>query len=736
MKLRRSLACLLALSVMFNGPLHAEQKNAVRPKIGLVLSGGGARGATHVGVLKVLERLRVPVALVTGTSMGSAVGGLYAAGLSAEELEQVFLKFDWEAAFNDSPPRRDLSFRRKEDDRVFLVKRRIGLGKGGVKLPRGLVEGQNFVTELRKLSRVTQSVDSFDDLPIPFRAMATDLGTGKPIILDRGDLVKAIRASVAISPLFTPIEIDGRLLADGGYLRNIPVEVAQSMGADRLIVVNIGTPLAKKEKINSVFDVLAQVSRVGGDETDKISLSKMKPTDVLVQPDLGDLTFTDFDKIPEFIRRGEAAASAMENELKQFSVSEEEYASWRKSLKSRPSFPVVNSIEIRNGTRIPNEVIRPFIRQPLGEPLNPVQVQGDLARIYGLGYFEALDYHTEPKDQQTAMIVDAPRKSWGPNYLKLGVKISEGFNGDSSYGILARYQMTEINSLGAEFQADAEIGTNFGARAEFYQPIGAIPHQMSYGAPYFLFTDVLYANQNDPLLLDDDNQVPFEVKAGGADLGMGRTLGKWGRIKLGLGWLQETWKTPTIPAFRFDENIGDGFGRIQIDTLDKPGFPRLGMVGTLEGRAASESLGADESASTVRTDLGVARSFGNHTFRLKGVYATNFNEESESRYLYRIGGFLNLSGYSPNVLLGTTKALGQMQYLYRVGSLIGYPLYAGGAGEWGGAWQHRSEMSESSGVWSGSVFTALDTGIGPVYFAYSQAEAGRYVVSLNVGQAF
>ncbi|MCG3204628.1 MAG: hypothetical protein KCHDKBKB_01343 [Elusimicrobia bacterium] len=712
-----------------------EEKRPVRPKIGLVLSGGGARGATHVGILNVLEEMRIPVALVTGTSMGSAVGGLYAAGLTAEELEEVFLKFDWQAAFNDSPPRRDLSFRRKEDDRYFLVKARVGVGKEGIKLPRGLVEGQNFVMELRKLSRMTQSVKSFDDLPIPFRAMATDLVTGEPVIMDRGDLVKAIRASVAVSPLFTPVEIDGRLLVDGGYLRNIPVEIAQSMGADQLIVVNIGTPLSDKEEINSMVSVISQVGRLGGTQSDRSQIKKMNPTDVLIQPDLGNLSFTDFHKIPEFIQRGEAAARSMSEQLKKFSVSEKEYQEWRRSLKTRPVFPVVDSLEIRNGTRIPTSVIHPFIRQPMGQMLDPLGIQEDLARVYGLGYFEWLDYHVEPKEEKRVMVVDAPRKSWGPDYLKLGVKVSEGFNGDSSYGILMRYQMTEINALGAEFQVDGEIGTNSGVRGEFYQPIGRVPRRLSYGAPYFVFIDAAYRYQNDPLLLDMNNQVPFEVKGGGGNVGMGRTMGKWGRIKLGYGHQQDDWRTPTVPTFHLKQKIGDVFGAVQLDTLDKPGFPRLGMVGKLEGRGASESLGADDSASTVIADLGMARSLGNHTVRLKGKYATNFYEDTTSPYLYRIGGFLNLSGFAPNALLGRTMSLAQAQYLYRMGSREG-PLYLGSAVEWGGAWETRSEISESSGLWSGSIFVAVDSGIGPVYVGYSQTEAGRYVVSFNVGQAF
>ncbi len=273
--IRTSLLTLLMATPILAAPVDSSRPLTFnkRPRIGLVLSGGGARGAAHVGVIKVLEELRIPVDFIAGTSMGSAVGGLYASGLNTQELETLFANFDWNAAFSDSPARRELSFRRKNDDLTFLVKARIGIGDGGVKLPLGLVEGQNFITELRKLSHVTESIDSFDHLPIPFRALATDLETGKSVILDKGDLANAIRASIAIVPLFSPVEINGRLYVDGGYLKNIPVDVVQAMGVDHLIIVNIGTPLTKRKDIKSVLDVYSQVGRLGGQYQDQRQLS-------------------------------------------------------------------------------------------------------------------------------------------------------------------------------------------------------------------------------------------------------------------------------------------------------------------------------------------------------------------------------------------------------------------------------------------------------------------------------
>lgn len=730
------LAFLIGSQVGFTAPAAQKKDTPKRLRIGLVLSGGGARGAAHVGVIKVLEELRIPVDFIAGTSMGSAVGGLYASGLNTKELETLFANFDWEAAFNDSPPRRELSFRRKMDDRTFLVKARIGVDKDGAKLPLGLVEGQNFVTELRKLSHVTESVDSFDNLSIPFRALATDLETGKSVVLDKGDLVNAIRASIAIAPLFSPVEINGRLYVDGGYLKNIPVDVVQKMGVDRLIVVNIGTPLSKRKEIKSVFGVVSQVGRLGGQFQDNTQLSYVGKEDVLVLPDLTGLSFVDFGKIPEIMKRGEDAARAMAKDLSKYSLSKEDYSAWRASLTKTPELPRVDGIEIKNGTRIADSVLTPFISQPLGQALDPVRMQSDLARLYGLGYFECIDYHVERQGTKNIVVIQAPRKSWGPDYLKLGFKMAEDFKGHGDYGIMARYQRTELNELGAELQVDGTVGLNSGVSAELYQPVGKVPRHLSYGAPYFLFASGWLQQYNEPILVNEGSELPFRDQHSGVGGGGGRSLGNWGQMRVGMTLINQTYRTPTIPDVVLHFTQAEGVARIDMDTLDKAGFPRKGFLGRAEGRATGTTLGAPEQASMASLMAMGAFSSERHTVRMKGEWGNNFHQSKENPYLQRVGGFLNLGGYSQNSLVGTEKALAQTQYLYKIGNLGGMPLYGGMAGEWGGVWMNTTEISPASGVFSGSVFTALDTGIGPAYLAFSKAEGNVRSVYLYVGQSF
>lgn len=714
-------------------------RNSQKPKrlrIGLVLSGGGARGAAHVGVIKVLEELRVPVDFIAGTSMGSAVGGLYASGLNTKELETLFAKFDWKAAFSDSPPRRELSFRRKNDDRTFLVKARIGLGEGKVKLPLGLVEGQNFVTELRKLSHVTESVESFDDLSIPFRAMATDLITGKSVVMEKGDLVNAIRASIAIAPLFSPVEIDGRLYVDGGYLKNIPVDVIQQLGVDRLIVVNIGTPLSKKEDIESVLDVISQVGRFGGQYQDQQQLSNLGKDNILILPDLTGLSFVDFGKIPEIMKQGEVAARGLTKELSRFSLSEEDYRAWRASLPKSPELPRVDGIEIINGTLIDDSVLKPFISQPVGATLDPVRMQADLARLYGLGYFDCIDYHVETRKEKKIVVVKAPRKSWGPDYLKLGFKMAEDFKGHGDYGIMARYQRTELNSLGAELQVDGNVGLNSGVSAELYQPVGRVPKHLSFGAPYFVFLKGGIQQNNQSILVNEGNELPFRDQHSGIGGGGGRSLSNWGQLRVGLGWIDQSYKTPTAPEFNLQYTQLEGGIQLSVDTIDDASFPRSGFAGELGGRITGTSVGATSEASVGAVKAMGAFSFDRHTVRLRGEWANNFSNSNENPYLQRMGGFLNLGGYSQNSLIGTEKALTQGQYLYKVGTLSGKPVYGGAAVEWGGVWDKTSGIDPAGGKYSGTVFAAMNTRIGPAYLAYSKSEGSAKSVYLYIGQSF
>ncbi|HJV59902.1 MAG TPA: patatin-like phospholipase family protein, partial [Albitalea sp.] len=295
----RRLLCVLALAAAGAAtaqPAAAPQAPPHRPKIGLVLSGGGARGLAHIGVLKVLEREHVPVDVIAGTSMGAIIGGLYAGGMDADGLEAVLSKLDWDAMFASRVERRHLSQRRKEEDFEIAPLLEIGMRDGELRAPLGALSGRGLESLLRERTLAVRNVRRFDALPIPFRAVATDMESGRPVVLDGGDLALALRASMSVPGLFAPTEVDGRILGDGGLVDNVPIDVARAMGADVVIVVNIGTPLSPRSALNSVGGLTAQMINILTEQNVQRSLATLQPADVLIAPDLGTLGSADFNR--------------------------------------------------------------------------------------------------------------------------------------------------------------------------------------------------------------------------------------------------------------------------------------------------------------------------------------------------------------------------------------------------------------------------------------------------------
>jgi NTE family protein len=265
----------------------------------LVLSGGGARGAAHVGVLKVLEQMHVPIDAIAGTSMGAVVGGLYASGMSAAEIESLLRSVNWQDAFQDRPPRAELGYRRKQDDRNFLVRFAFGLTEKGVVLPQGFVQGQKLEQVLRNATLPVSEIQDFNRLPVPFRAVATDLETGAAVVLKSGDLVTAMRASMSAPGVFAPAQRDGRLLIDGGIVDNLPIDVARAMGVDVLIVVDVSFPLYERDELTSPLEVTNQAFAILIRSRTQEQRAKLAANDIVIDPKLPHFASTDFGRVPQ-----------------------------------------------------------------------------------------------------------------------------------------------------------------------------------------------------------------------------------------------------------------------------------------------------------------------------------------------------------------------------------------------------------------------------------------------------
>src|SRR5215475_1203099 len=307
------------------GPLNSP---AGRRRIGLVLSGGGARGLAHIGVLEWFEQHRIPVDYIAGTSMGGLLGGLYATGMRPEEISRLTSRLDWDKLLSGPPSYDELSFRRKEDRRAYPSILEFGW-RDGLRLPLAINPAHYIGLLLDRLTLPYSTVTSFDDLPIPFRCVATDMIAAQPVVLKDGSLAQALRATMAIPGIFTPIEIGGKVLADGGLLDNVPSGVVQAMGADLIIAVNVGTPLGTREDLQSLPGILSQVISVTtiGNERRGLQLA-----DIVITPELDGFSSFDFRDRAVIQQRGYMAATLHATELEALSLDER---SWQQYLADR-----------------------------------------------------------------------------------------------------------------------------------------------------------------------------------------------------------------------------------------------------------------------------------------------------------------------------------------------------------------------------------------------------------------
>jgi NTE family protein len=745
----RALA-VIALSAAIAFPAYSQTPPAIaaapdpapkpRPKIGLVLSGGGARGITHIGVLKVMEQLRVPVDYIAATSMGAIVGGLYASGMSPAEMEKQLTTVSWPTLLSDSAPRRDVGFRVKEEDAKFPFAFEIGFRDWQFRAFKGALSGSNLESFLHELTRSVDNVPTFNQLPIPFRAIATDMVTGREFIFDRGPIYQAMRASMSVPGMFTPAEIDGHILGDGGLVNNLPVDVVRAMGADIVIAVNIGTPLMSRDQLSSVLGYTAQMVNILTEQNVRAQLASLRPGDILISPDLGDLTFVDFAKGPQFIVLGEKAAEGMREKLAALSESESTYLAFQASLLV-PIEKIPRTLDFVRieGTHYANpQVLEDQMQTKPGEPFRIDVLEKDMSRLYGRGDFEQIDYRLVQDTHQQGLIIDVTEKSWGPNYLRFGLSFATDMQGDTSFDLMVGHKRTWLNSLGAEWINEAALGTVNRYATEFYQPLSV---------GNYVFASAHGLIQRGPEYIFQGNQriAEYSVLTETAGLDFGAPISTFGEVRLGYLWTHQR-GNPTIAVPGFPSAVStESGGRLlaRWDSLDNPYFPRKGLkfVGDLfVGSNHQSAAGIADYTSTgqrgsVYANAGLEATpvdFFNVALRGGAIH----NERTDIINNLTLGGFLNLSGLRTNQLDGRYLALGRVVYYHQIAAprFLGGGIFVGGSIETGNVWQQRNDVSASGLLAAGSVFLAADTWIGPFYFAYGRASGGQSSFYLYLGR--
>jgi len=651
----KSLLYLALLSAALPCAIDAHAADApARPVIGLALSGGGARGGAHLGVLKVLEEMRVPVDVIVGTSAGSIVGAAYASGLPVDAIEEEMKSINTAELFRDVV-RQDQPFRRKQDDRNNYIGPEIGLHPSGILLPKGAVSGVSLEAKLRRLTRLAQTTN-FDRLPVRFRAVATDVTTSQMVVIGHGSLSTAIRASMAVPAAVNPVEIDGRLLVDGGVSRNLPVDVARSLGADIVIAVNIGTPLLKREEITSLVSVSEQMLRILTDANVQRSITELTARDILVAPDLGTVGSADFDRLPEAVQSGEAAARALAARLAPLALSEDEYAALAQRRRLAYVEPSIVLDEVRIvGTKAVNpEVVEAALGSVAGQPFDAKVADADMKRIFARGDFESVSYSLDDEaGTGNVLLVDTTEKSWGPNYLRFGLGLSSDFEGNNFFRLIASHRWTWLNSLGAEWRNDLQIGHTDLLRSEWYQPL--TPRQRLFIAPRFEAIREPFDVYDDDT---GDRLARFRRQWLGGAIDVGLPLGNSGEVRVGVsrGEMKVLTDTSVLPGNLIvpDADTGGLNARFTIDTLDNRHFPRRGIAATLDLYASRPSFGASDNYNRATGTLDTAIASGKHSLALGLRGAGGLGEHDLPDYeLFKLGGFWQLSGYKTGQFLGS-----------------------------------------------------------------------------------
>ncbi len=730
-----------ALLVMISVPLAQAAERPTddpeaRPKLVLVLSGGGARGVAHVGVLKVLEELHVAPDMVIGTSMGSIVGGLYAAGWRPEQIESLVQRLDWEGVFSDTVARNRKSFRRKQDDRPVLIQGRLAFDGFKPVLPTGVVRGQKLELILRILESLSPAASDFDHLPIPYRAVAADIATGDAVVLDSGSLATAMRASMSIPGAFPPVRLDGRDLVDGGITANLPVGIAKELGAATVIAVDISSSLVGAEEEFSSFAAIVghlnSLLTAGNVSRDRALIG---PNDVLITPELGDISFISFDRVTDAAQIGEEAARAHADELRRFAASDERWKAFANRPTARTKEQLrVDSVRIVNSSRVDGRLVRSALEIKPPVTLEPEPLGYSLLDLYNSRYFGTLDFRLEEVDGGRELVVTTPPPPHGRGSLQFGVGFIDDFQGGSGYQLSVRHQLLPANRRGGEWVNVLQFGTESLAATEFYQPLDT-------GMRWFVAPSLGFRRSMLDLYSEGEPVAEYRLDSAQAGLAAGRVLGKWGELRA-TAFYADVYAEPRIgdPLFpAADEQRGGLELGFRVDTVDEVGFPRHGSVVDVRYTTSSSSLGSEAEFDKVWASAGHSWSFGELTLAPYLEYGENLEDTLDLLDLYPLGGLFRLSGLGQHELLGERVALARLQAYWRLFGLdlagLKVRLYTGLSIEAGNVY-FEDPMTADSLLYGGAVWVGAMTPFGPARLAYGLTEGGRDRFYFQIGDRF
>ncbi|HCG6611309.1 TPA: patatin-like phospholipase family protein [Vibrio parahaemolyticus] len=745
-------------------PSVAQVKNEdtpTRPKVAVVLAGGGAKGAAHIGVLKALEEMHIPVDIITGTSMGAYVGGLYATGMSADEIESFIYSVDWNSGYRDRVDRSQRRVRDKEYEDRYQITTDLGLRFGEVRAPTGVVQGQNMLRVLRETTGNLGRFDSFDELAIPYRSVATDILELDEVVIGNGYLVDAMMASMSVPGALPPYKLNGHMLVDGGVVNNMPVDVARAMGADVVIAVDISTDYKTEDDFTGLFTVADQLSNYLVRRSTQQQVETLQEHDVYIRPNVGQMETVEFDKMPWAFQSGYDITKEVESKLAGLRLSNAEYQKYidhKQEVRKKLVYGddrVVDEIVIVNNTHYSDVLLTNRLELETGRKIETAEIEKAVENLYALDRFELITYHFEEVDGSNLLVFDVNEKSWGPNYLNFRFFLEDDFDTDSQYGIGMSTNFTNLNSHGAEMALNVEMGTDKLIEAELYSPVLS-------SQEFFVAGKMAYSSEGRNLPVSDDDSslssvndfLPVSYTEFVSEIAIGIQPTLWQELRLGGRYSSGSIELSTLASVgNLDFERRGLFANYRLDTLDDFAFPTRGLLVDLEylvsHDTSPEEIGqskpkdiVEDTVYEIDARFKGAMSYQRHTLVGQAEYSFVQSKNSSITLDPReLGGFLHLSGIPRNSLIGQNLFFSSLVYRYKWFDndfgLFEAPVYVGASLEHGGTWSDNDlKLNEAPLYNAASIFFGVDSPIGPIMLAYGRTEQDMEAVYLIVGTSF
>lgn len=721
-------ARVAGLSLLMLASLSGAAQAADRPKIGLVLGGGGARGAAHIGVLEVLERLQVPVDCVAGTSFGALAAGAWAAGVAPAEMRRAMAAANWNDMFQDNPDYSELNYRNKRLLQRYLPGSEAGVTEDGITYPPGAVSGQKIKLFINQLVRADRGERSIESLPVKLSIVATDIGNGERVVFRDGSLTQAMRASMSVPGLVAPLEFDGRKLVDGGLVDNVPIrEIRERCDADIVIAVNVGSPLLAASEVGSLLSVSAQMVALLTEQNVTLSLQRLKPGDIYIKPVLDGISAGDFASFETTAARGKEAAEWVAYALEGYSVGNTAWQERMLALRGeRDGAPRVDEIRIEGMTRVQPEVVARYVAQPLGKPLDTAALNRDLLRVYGDGWYESVDYSLLTLRDKRVLRVTPVEKGWGPDYLRFALNLDTTFSQGSTYALRAAYQKTWINRLGGELLASVDLGSRTGVDLQWHQPLDTA-HR------WFGQVDLASGWSRRDLWQGGERLTQLQVFRSMAEVSAGMNLNLLGQVR--VGWRESVTRVdietgpPLVSANA--EYEGGPIVELELDQLNRLHFPTDGWAAQVRYQHSRRGDWAQLSA-----DLRGAYSWGSTVFGARALIVGSPLGAAPVVDAPMLGGFLNLSGFARGQLVADGVRYGHIRGERIIGRLplgLRGDMRLGLALEVARVSDAYTETQRKGLLDSVTVYLGGETPFGPVYLGFGHSTSGNSNAYLFLG---